>query len=135
MTTKKRTSKKWTEEELQLLQENYMEDWEVLEKLLPNRTPQSMKLKMNSLGLYRAYTRLTDEELKYIKDNASNKTYEELAKDLGRAKNSIGRALKKLGLRKKTMVWELQEASHLYNNGDTIKLRYRLEKEMEEDDN
>lgn len=124
----------WSEEELNTLKEKYKEDWSVLESALPLRTRQSMKLKMNSLGLHRAYKRLSQEEYNYIRKNYLDKTSQEMADKLGRQRNSITRAIKKMGLTKQSDIWELRKIQQGYNeNGYSISLEYNMKGDLSDD--
>lgn len=126
----------WSEEELATLQHLYKEEWSVLEEALPLRTKQSMKLKMNSLGLHRAYKRLSQEEYDFIRENYLDMTGQEMADKLDRQRNSITRAIKKMGLTKQSNVWELVNAEQGYNEeGYTISLEYNMKGDLSDDTN
>lgn len=79
----KRTNRKWTEAEIEILKQNYLKDYEEIMKLLPSRSRLSIIGKIAHLGLSRPNNALLSEEDKqFIRDNYLDMSQAELAKHL-----------------------------------------------------
>lgn len=80
---RKRTNRKWTETEIEILKQNYLKDYEEIMKLLPSRSRLSIIGKIAHLGLSRPNNALLSEEDKqFIRDNYLDMSQAELAKHL-----------------------------------------------------
>lgn len=106
----------WTKEEIDILIENYPKKpmIEVM-NLLPNRSRTSIlgQARMQKLKSYFYLNRIyTDDEVNYLKENYSVKSYEEMSIDLGRTISAIKQRMIILGLRKPT---EIANYKNLYN--------------------
>ena len=92
---------RWTQEEIEILKEyadkcHYTE----LTKVLPNRTLGAITAKAYELGIetISTYTKLDDEQIKYIKDNWGKIPATEIARNLKISNSILNRYKKKLNL-------------------------------------
>lgn len=81
--------KRWTNEEIEFLKENFatMMHKELGEAL--NRTEQAVRAKCFELNLYKKEYPWTDKELEYLKTNYKNMTYRQIGKELGRTVDAV----------------------------------------------
>ena len=80
---RKRTNRKWTETEIEILKQNYLKDYEEIMELLPSRSRLSIIGKIAHLGLSRPNNALLSEEDKqFIRDNYLDMSQAELSKHL-----------------------------------------------------
>lgn len=98
----------WSDEEISILIENYptkpMKD---TMKLLPKRSRTSIlrQARAQNLKSYFYLSRLyTEDEINYLKENYTIKSYEEMSEDLGRTIGAIKQRMTLLGLRKPTEI-------------------------------
>lgn len=96
------TSREWTDEEIQVLVDNYssvaMSD---VQKLLPRRSPSSILGKARTLGLLSHFyiqSNYSDDDLAYLKENYLDESNESLALKLNRTPYAIEQKLYNLGL-------------------------------------
>lgn len=100
--------KPWSKEEIETLKENYQLSANELCKLLPQRSKNSIYGKRKSLGLL-VTSRITDEQLEFIKTNYKEMSAAEMAEKIGANKEAIKYRLKSMGLTRLTYEWEVAD--------------------------
>lgn len=126
-------NKKWTEEEISTLKENYKKEWDELLPLLPSRTKAAVKLKMNSLGLFKL--KLDEEQKQFILGNYKEMTSREIAKELGYKSNSaIINFLKEEGLQRLSDNWIRKDISKGVDSGFYVEIEYEMDDRRRDND-
>lgn len=113
----------WTDEEIQLLHDNWEERMSTLLELLPNRSISSIQHKIKRLGYQRDKTILTGQDYDYIIANISSKSNKQIAKDLNVSPPVITRALQKLGINK-TNYWTQSSIDKVPDHPFSVKITY-----------
>lgn len=98
--------KVWSKEELELAKSLLLQgyDYEQI-SLQVNHSPIGVSGKMRELGLgYRLSQFWKGSEIKYLRENYQNKTYAEIAQELGRTTKAISAKAEELGYQKKKVL-------------------------------
>lgn len=119
---KKFHSKKWSENEINILKKKYRKTDTSVLALELGRTENSIELKANSLGLYkRKWTKEEEEYLakKYV--NTSNKT---LAKRTNRSVHSVKHKLENLNFQKRNENMYIRTIANCFNSDSRVIQRW-----------
>lgn len=95
--------RKWTEEEIKMVEKLFKsgKEYDEIGKLI-NRSEWAIANLIRSMGYsYKLPQYWKGEELKYLKDNYQEMTYEEIAENLGRTKKAVSAKAEELGYQKK----------------------------------
>lgn len=99
--------KRWTQKEIDILKNNAKADWEVLLKLLPDRSHLAIHRKINELKMYRNDFEVTPAMEKYIYDNYLLKTNQEIGKEIGLSPSTVYNIGRRLELTPQNERWNL----------------------------
>lgn len=94
-----KTIENWTDKEIEIVRKEYASIGAkgIIEKYKISRSADSIRSKANSLGItVKSNDIWTDEQIRYLKENCTDKTYDEIAKYLGRSKNSVINKLRRM---------------------------------------
>ena len=118
---KKNPSRKWTEEEVKILQKKYRTtSLQKLSKEL-NRTECSIILKANDLGLYRR--KWTEEEEDYLSENYMMASNKRMATKTQRSVNSIQRKLSKMNISRRERMY-VKTIAKCFNSDSRVVTRW-----------
>jgi len=99
-----RKNKKWTEEEIRYLKENYntRKTTELASRF--GRCPSVIRYKAKELGLVKENTEheWSDNDYAYIRANYMHESVEKMASEIGCTKSALKHAMRRLGIRKKS---------------------------------
>lgn len=113
--------KRWTEDEVKFLKENYKNmSYIEIGKIL-NRKDSAIRAKCFDLDLVKT-DRWTEKEIEFLKENCNILTYKEIAKVLNRTTSAISLKSKKLGIKK----YEYNCNKNFFENIDSEEKAYWL---------
>ncbi len=122
--------KTWSDEEIQILHDNWDRRMNELLELLPDRTVPSIQHKIKRLGYQRDKTILRQQDYDYILSNLSTKSNKQMARELNVSPPVITRALKELGINK-TNNWTQTNIVKVPNSPFSIQVSYKKVIEVE----
>lgn len=117
--------KKWSDEEIEILKNNYDASWEKLYKLLPNRTKSAIKHKLSELDYKRIKQAVTDEQREFIINNYKDMSVKDIAEKISTKTKVVYNELQKIGVKNIKYKWVATSLEPVPNEIFSIKMSYK----------